>query len=60
MNYVNRLIKYYNYPKDIKFYILGIDSPNKLSNSSINNYQYFIYNEKGQEMDIKKYAKNLI
>ena len=50
----NDLMKYYKYPKDTKFYILGIDSPNKLSNSSINNYQYYIYNEKGQEMDIRK------
>ena len=41
----NDLIKYYNYPEDTKFYILGIDSHNKLSNSSINNYQYYIYNE---------------
>ena len=50
----NDLIKYYNYPDDTKFYILGIDSPNKLSNSSINYYQYFIYNENGTEMEIKK------
>ena len=50
----NNLIKYYNYPDNTKFYILGIDSPNKLSNSSINYYQYFVYNENGTEMDIKK------
>ena len=50
----NDLIKYYNYPEDTKFYILGIDSHNKLSNSSINNYQYYIYNENRTEMNIKK------
>ena len=49
----NNLIKYYNYPVDTIFYIIGIDSPNKLSSSSINNYQYFVYNENGTEMDTK-------
>ena len=52
--YINKLIKYYNYPEDPKFYILGIDSHNKLSNSSINNYQYYIYKENRTEMNIKK------
>ena len=50
---VNDLIKYYNYPDDTIFYIIGIDSPNKLSNTSINYYKYIVLNEKGEEIDIK-------
>ena len=56
-NCVNDLIKYYNYPDDSIFYIIGIDSPNKLSNSSINDYQYIVVDEKGDELDIKKICK---
>ena len=56
----NNLIKYYNYPVDTIFYIIGIDSPNKLSNSSINNYQYFVCDENGTERIQKIYVVNLI
>ena len=54
---VNDLIKYYSYPDDTIFYIIGIDSPNKLSNSAINYYQYIVVNEKGDEIDIKNICK---
>ena len=50
---VNDLIKYYNYPDDTIFYVIGIDSPNKLSNTSINYYKYIVVDEKGDEIDIK-------
>ena len=53
-NCVNDLIKYYSYPDDTIFYIVGIDSPNKLSNSPINYYKYIIVDEKGDEIDIEK------
>lgn len=29
-----------NLPSDTEFYILGVETPNKLSNSSVNNFEY--------------------
>ena len=52
-NCVNDLIKYYNYPDDTIFYIIGIDSPNKLSKSITNYYQYIVVDEKGDKIDTK-------
>ena len=44
------LIKTYNLPLDTKLYILGIDSPNLIGQSSINSFDFEIYLSNGTQL----------
>ena len=52
------LRNYYNLPKNINLYILGIDSPNKNINSSTNVFNYRVFLENGTQLDHINVCKN--
>ena len=48
----NKLKYYYNLSSDTILYILGIETPNKNKNSSVNVYNYGIYLENGTQLNL--------
>ena len=53
----NKIKSFYNLPNDTELFILGIDSPNKDTTSSINVYNYGVYLENGTLLDHKEACK---
>ena len=47
----DKLREAYNLPQNIKFYIIGIDTPNLYGSSSINVFNYELYLKNGTQLD---------
>ena len=56
-DFENKIKSFYNLPNDTELFILGIDSPNKDTTSSINVYNYGVYLENGTLLDHKEACK---
>ena len=47
----DRIIEEYNFPKNVKLFIIGVDIPDIFGNSSINVYNYEIYLKNGTQIE---------
>ena len=55
----DKLKQAYNLPSDTKLFVLGIDTPNLLKSSSINNFNFEIYLSNGTQIKNKSACENI-